>query len=149
MLLLRKSSKTYFKVLFLFEKSRRNFNDLVYQKKLSVITRYTFTIPGVQLDPTHISFFIIHISPNTHPSNELVYILSHIILNQIFKVVHNCSLYMHSPNDNFNLMFLKSFSISVDECLCRSFSHSGCNASLLSRAFQSALCPFASKVFCY
>ena len=149
MLLRRKSSKTFFKVLF-YLKNPEEISMIWYtKKKLSVITRYTFTIPGVQLDPTHISFFIIHISPNTHPSNELVYILSHIILNQIFKVVHNCSLYMHSPNDNFNLMFLKSFSISVDECLCRSFSHSGCNASLLSRAFQSALCPFASKVFCY
>ena len=149
MLLRRKSSKTFFKVLF-YLKNPEEISMIWYtKKKLSVITRYTFTIPGVQLDPTHISFFIIHISPNTHPSNELVYILSHIILNQIFKVVHNCSLYMHSPNDNFNLMFLKSFSISVDECLCRSFSHSGCNASLLSRAFQSALFPFASKVFCY
>ena len=149
MLLRRKSSKTFFKVLF-YLKNPEEISMIWYtKKKLSVITRYTFTVPSVQLDPTHISFFIIHISPNTHPSNELVYILSHIVLNQIFKVVHNCSLYVHSPNDNFNLMFLKGFSISVDEYLCRSFSHSGCNASLLSRAFQSALCPFASKVFCY
>ena len=147
---MEKIFKNFFLSTFLFEKSRRNFNDLVYQNKNNQSSQgilLQFQVFSWILLTFHFSLFI---SPfTTHPSNELVYILSHIVLNQILKVVHNCSLYMHSPNDNFNLMFLKGFSISVDEYLCRSFSHSGCNASLLSRAFQSALCPFASKVFCY